>query len=372
MAKKKIADPTLKKDSDKLYVCSCCGSEWHKAEGHFYKNTHSRNYEGNDGYTTLCIKCANRMLEEYMLQFKDQRLACMILCAKLDFPYYHSLYDSISARNDKFAIGQYVRQVNCNQYMGNTFATTLVSGELNKTVQESIEDFEEDWATEDKRTKNEVIKLLGRDPFVGYTTKDRKYLFNEFLQYLDDEDLLADQYKVSQLIQLLNNNNQINQYDVALSRFDPVRNVDDIRALSSLKKDLVASNEKIAKENGFSVKSRGGAQIGKGTLTGLMRDMRDRDLDAAETNFYDQLRSPASQWAIDVSMKSMMENIQLDDGDIDEIINNQRDMITNLQSENDDLKEEKRLLKVSELEYENKIEELKEQIKRLGGDDLDD
>lgn len=367
-SKKKIANAALKKDPDKLYVCSCCGREWQTGEKHFYKNSHSRNYESNDGYVTICIKCAGELFDDYKSQFNDQKLACMIMCAKFDYPFYHSLYESVAIRNDKFVFGQYIRQVNCTQYAGKTFATTLASGELDKTVQESVEDYEEDWSVEDRRTKNEVIKLLGKDPFVGYVPKDRKYLFNEFLQYLDDEDLLADQYKVSQLIQLLNNNNQINQYDVALSKLDPIRSVEDIKSLSSLKKDLVASNEKIAKENGFSVKSRGGAQVGKGTLTGLMRDMRDRELDVAEVNFYDQLRSPASQWAIDISMKSMMENIQLDEIDINEIVENQRNMIVNLQNENDDLKEEKRILKVAELEYESKIEELKEQLKKLGGD----
>lgn len=365
---RKSTKPKVPVTLDKLYTCSCCGKQYQKGETHFYKNPSSRNYTSNDGFTTICVKCVGEMFEEYRLQFQNQKLACMIMCAKLDYPFFQSLYDSVHVRNDNFTFGLYVRQVNCAQYAGKTFASTLASGELQKEVQESIEEFEDDWPLEDRRTKNEVIKLLGRDPFVGYVSKDRKHLFNEFLQYLDDEELLADQYKVSQLIQLLNNNNQINQYDVALSRFDPVRNVEDIRALSSLKKDLVASNEKIAKENGFSVKSRGGAQVGKGTLTGLMRDMRERDLKESEINFYDQLRSPASQWAIDVSMKSMMENIQLDDGDINEIVETQRNNIIALQNENDDLKEEKRLLKVAELKAENEIAELKEQLRLLDGE----
>lgn len=348
-----------------MYVCSCCGREWQTGEKHFYKNTHSRNYESNDGYTTICIKCAGELFEEYKSQFGDQKLACMILCAKFDFPFYHSLYESVSIRNDRFAFGQYVRQVNCTQYAGKTFATTLASGEIGKTVEESIDDYEEDWSVEDRRTKNEVINLLGKDPFVGYVPKDRKYLFNEFLQYLDDEDLLADQYKVSQLIQLLNNNNQINQYDAALSKLDPIRSVEDIKSLSSLKKDLVASNEKIAKENGFSVKSRGGDTAGKGTLTKLMREMRDKNIKGCEVNFYNQLQSENTRWASNISVQSMMENCHFDDTDVGDIIDEQRKLLMETQTELDHLKEEARVWKSEKEETLTRLKELEEQIEQM-------
>lgn len=322
----------------------------------------------NDGFTTICVKCVGEMFEEYRLQFQNQKLACMIMCAKLDYPFFQSLYDSVHVRNDNFTFGLYVRQVNCAQYAGKTFASTLASGELQKEVQESIEEFEDDWPLEDRRTKNEVIKLLGRDPFVGYVSKDRKYLFNEFLQYLDDEELLADQYKISQLIQLLNNNNQINQYDVALSRFDPVRNVEDIRALSSLKKDLVASNEKIAKENGFSVKSRGENRAGKGTLTNLMREMREKNIKGCEANFYDQLQSENTRWAADISAQSLMQNCHFDDNDVNDIIEEQRKLIAKIQTELDHLKEEARVWKVEKEDTIGRMNELERQLSEKVGD----
>ena len=366
--KKKVATKTTKKPPEEPFKCMSCGQVYAHADGNFYKNPYSRDYEHNDRFVHICIDCCRRIFNEYKVKHQDQRLACIILCAKLDIPYYHSLYESVNVRNDNFTFGHYIRMINGTQYKGKTFANTLASGELEKTVHESQEESEEYWPLEEKRAKNEVIKLLGRDPFVGYVSKDRKYLFYEFLQYLDDDELLADQYKISQLIQLLNNNNQINQYDVALSRLDPVRNVDDIKALSALKKDLVSSNEKIAKENGFSVKSRGEQKTGRGTLTGLMRDMRDKDLKEVEINFYDQLRSENTRWAIDISMKSMMENCMFDENDVDMIINDQRKKLVELQGENDDLKEERRLWKTEELATKEKIKELKEKIVQLGGD----
>lgn len=345
-----------------------CGKEIEKPVGNLYKNSYSRDYKANDGYVHMCRNCVNELFEEYKNKYEDQRLAVMIMCAKLDFPYYHSLYETVNVRNETFSFGMYTRQINNQQYKGKTFATTLAEGELERTVKESVEESEEYWPVEERRAKNEVIKLMGHDPFEGYADKDRKYLFSEFLHYLDDDELLADQYKVSQLIQLLNNNNQINDIDKAVSKLDPMKNIDDIKLLNSIKKDLVASSEKIAKENGFSVKSRGEQKSGRGTLTGLMRDMRDKDLKEVEINFYDQLRSENTRWAIDISMKSMMENCMFDENDIDTIINDQRKKLIELQGENDDLKEERRLWKVKELEIEEKLKTLEEKVIQLGGE----
>lgn len=366
--RRKKANTSIVKDPDQMYYCTSCGTELDRGDGKFYKNSYSRDYKSNDCYVHLCRKCTAEMFEEYKTKYGDQRLAVMIMCAKLDFPYYHSLYETVNAKNETFSFGMYTRQINNAQYKGKTFATTLAEGELERTVKESVEEAEEFWPIEERRAKNEVVKLMGHDPFLGYTAKDRRYLFTEFLHYLDDDELLADQYKVSQLIQLLNNNNQINEYDKAISKLDPVKHIDDLKLLSSLKKDLVVSNEKIAKENGFSVKSRGEQKSGRGTLTGLMRDMREKDLKEVESNFYDQLRSPASRWATDISMQSMLENIQLDENDVNDIVEMQREMVRKAQDENDVLKEEKRLLKIKEYELEDRIRQLEEQIVKLGGE----
>lgn len=365
--RRKKANTDIVKDPDQMYFCTCCGKKLDKGDTKFYKNSYSRDYKANDCFVHLCRSCTTEMFEEYKKKYGDQRLAVMIMCAKLDFPYYHSLYETVNVRNETFSFGMYTRQINNAQYKGKTFATTLAEGELERTIKESVEESEELWPVEERRAKNEVIKLMGHDPFVGYSPTDRKYLFTEFLHYLDDDELLADQYKVSQLIQLLNNNNQINVYDKSISKLDPVKNIDDLKLLSSLKKDLVVSNEKIAKENGFSVKSRGEQKSGRGTLTGLMRDMREKDLKEVEANFYDQLRSPASRWATDISMQSMLENIHLDENDLNDIIEDQRSMLHDIQNENDDLKEEKRIAQLEINDLKEMIEKLQKQVITLGG-----
>lgn len=372
--KKKVAKKTAvnSKDGDvKSYRCTMCGRDETVAEKKFYKLPYSPDHKGNDGYAHICISCVKEEFERLSTRY-SQKLATMAICAKLNVPFYRSLYESVRKQQDNFSFGFYIRQMNSKQYSNQTFALTLANGELEVTKKEAEDDAEElaetNWTIDERRAKNEVITMMGYDPFDGYAPKVRKKLFTELLGYLDDDELLSDNYKLSQIIQVINNNLQINQYDVALSKLSPSKDADEIAALNKIKKDLVVGNEKIAKENGISVKGRGDQRAGKGTLTGLMRDMREKDIKTSEVNFYDQLMSPASRWAADISMQSMIENIQLDENDVNDIIEEQRKLLQEYQDKNDELQEERRVWKVKEIESDEIIKKLQEQIVQLGGE----
>lgn len=365
MARKK-AEPT------KTFFCCRCGKVHPRGTGFFYKSPNSELYSGNDNYTHICSECVRELFEKEKKKYGSQKLAAIIMCYRLDLYFCHSLYEAISMKNENFNMGIFTRMLNGTQYKDKTFATTLAEGELSKDIQESIRESEVHWTLEDRRAKNEVIKMLGHDPFEGYHPRDRKYLFSEFLQYLDDDELLDDQYKVSQLIQLINNNNQINQYDIALSRLDPIKDIDEVESLNKLKKDLVMSNDRIAAQNGFSSKSRGDKKAGKGTLTNLMREMRERDIKGYESNFYDQLQSANSRWAADVSFKSLKTNCYFDENDINDIIDEQRKLIDDLQTKLDTNKEDLRLSRVEHDKDTERIKELEEQVTALGGKLEDD
>ena len=119
---------------------------------------------------------------------------------------------------------------------------------------------------------------------------------------------------------------------------------DKIKLYSQLKKELVTSNDKIAKENEISVKNRSNKQIGKNTLTGLMREMRNKNLQEIEVNYYNQLKSEASQWAANMSLKAIQENCFFDENDREDIFEMQRKMVTDLQNKLEDEEEKNRLI----------------------------
>lgn len=366
MAAKRGRPPKPKVEPKEEFRCSRCGAVYPTATGKFFK-TRSSIHNANDQYGTICIKCINELFEDFRVQYDDQELATIICCHYLDVPFYRGLYDSTVKKNENFTMGHYLKSLACVQYHKKTFVSTLVEGELAKDIDTSRENSEENWSVENKRNKNEVIKIVGYDPFVGYSDRDRKYLFSELLKWLDDDELLEDTYKMTQVIQIVNNNNQIKQCDLAISRLDAYKNLGDVSKLNNMKKDLVTANDKIAKENGISAKNRTDQKAGKNSLTGLMRDMREKELIEIEANYYDQLRSENSRWASEVSFKSMKENCYFDENDVNDIIDYQRETLSKLQLQLEDSKEENRLLRLEEIEKDKEIKRLEMKIKKLGG-----
>lgn len=216
------------------------------------------------------------------------------------------------------------------------------------------------WSEQDKQNKKYAIEVIGYDPFEDYPDENRKFLFNSLSPYLEDDDNVEDAYKLSQILQIIKNNFQIDTCDKKMSQLDPLRDSDSIKTLSDIKNKLVQSNDKIAKENEISVKNRSNKDAGKSTLTYLMRDLREKDFDKAEADYYDQLKSTGTRWAVEISQKAMLDHCIFDENDKKEIYETQLKMIDELNQELDDKKEEIRLLLIKIDELNKEIYDLKD------------
>ena len=202
------------------------------------------------------------------------------------------------------------------------------------------------WTDQDNQNKNYAIEVVGYDPFDEYPEEGRKFLYNQLSPYLEDDSNVDDAYKLSQILQIIKNNYQIDTCDKKMSQLDPLKDADSIKTLSGIKNQLVQSNDKIAKENEISVKNRSDKAAGKSTLTYLMRDLREKDFDKAEADYYDQLRGVGTRWAVDMSITSIKQNGMFDENDKKEIYEMQLDLIDSLNQQVDELKEKVRLLQI--------------------------
>lgn len=344
--KKKVIDQDIileGTENKKTFKCLRCGKEHDVAVGHFYKITYSQLWKANDCYAPICKDCVNEMFDEYSRKFGSDRTACMIMSHVLDVPFYNSLFDSISQNNGRVTMGLLLRIIgNARNYQFQTFSNTLVNGELNKNALDLQEEKEQKWSKAEIQAKDDCISVVGYDPFDGYNEGDRRYLFSELIKYFED-GIEDDPFKLSQIVQVVNNNNQIRQIDLQIARLNPMNSAEAIKSLNDIKVKLVSNNDKIAKENEISVKNRSNKDAGRNTLTFLMKDMREKDIAGAEANFYDQLRSPGTQWAADMSVKAIKENAFFDENDMQEIFDIQRELIDKFQKESDDAKEKYRL-----------------------------
>ena len=344
MARKaKVADASDNFDDSHDYRCLRCGKVWENPVGHFFKSQWSENFEKNSRYVPLCNDCVSVMFNSYEKKYGTIS-ACIFMCYKLDIPYYYSLFDSIIKNNNNFSMGLYLRQINGRQYQYQDFTQSILNGEVGKTKDDFEQEKEIKWSAQDVQNRDYATEIIGYDPFVGYPEEDRRFLFNQLAPYLEDEDIADDAFKLSQILQIVDNNKQIRQCDVKIANLDPIKDANDIKTLNSIKKDLVQSNDKIAKENEISVKNRSNKDVGKSTLTYLMRDLRNKKFDKAEADYYDQLKSPGTRWAVDMSITSIVQNGMFDENDKKEVYETQLHLIDKLNQDLDEAKEKIRLL----------------------------
>ncbi len=201
---------------------------------------------------------------------------------------------------------------------------------------------------EDVKTQQDCIRLLGYDPFAGYSMFDRKFLYAELIPYLD-EDTLEDQYKISIIIQLLNNNNQIRKIDLLINKLSSdekslLTNSSEIKSLTSIKKEITNNNDKLSKENAIAIKHRGDKTAGKSTLTYLMKNYRELGFEDAEQDYYDQKKAYGMKLVADVSNRSIIEQLQFDENDVNDMLFTQRQLLQELQTKVSELEEENRQL----------------------------
>ncbi|WP_243126834.1 hypothetical protein [Clostridium sp. HBUAS56010] len=357
-------------------TCPICGKEKSVATG-FYK-TQSPLFS-LEGCVPVCISCVKNYIVNEDGTISSKKMKTML--QRLDKPYYmddlqssydqykreHSyLADEEIAKQGKEIIGLYFKNINSlRQTKNKSYSDSEKDGFIHvnsntptddkqKIIkafgdEESIESVitttgDVQWTDKDKQNRDYSIDIVGYDPFEDYPDDDRKFLFNQLAPYLDDEDSADDPYKISQILQIVNNNRQIHICDKRITNLDPIKNAADIKTLNAIKKDLVTSNDKIAKENEISVKNRSNKDVGKSTLTYLMRDLRERSFDRAEADYYDQLRGDGTQWAISISQKAMLDHCLFDENDKKEVYESQINLINQLYTELDDKKEQIRLL----------------------------
>jgi hypothetical protein len=343
--KPKVAEATDNFDDSHSYQCLRCGCVEDNPVGKFYKSQWSESYLKNDRFVPLCKKCVDELFNGYEKKYGTET-ACILMCHKLDIPYYYSLFSSITKNNNNFSMGLYLRQINGRQYQYQDFSQSILNGELGKTVLDHEKDKEVKWSKPDIQNRDYGIEVIGYDPFEGYPEEDRRFLFNQLFPYLEDEDIADDAFKLSQILQIVDNNKQIRQCDMKIANLDPIKDANDIKTLNTIKKDLVASNDKIAKENEISVKNRSNKDVGKSTLTYLMRKLREQKFDKAEADYYDQLKSSGTLWAMEMSNKAILQNGMFDENDKKDVYETQLNLIKNLYSEIDDYKEQVRILTI--------------------------
>jgi hypothetical protein len=346
---------TKKKASVAKYTikCTCCGAE-KIAERNYYKSN-SIKYKGlPDGRMGVCKDCILSIYDYYLEKNNgDSRTAIYLLCRKLDVVYVENVYNaSLNESNNKgtHIYSIYMKNINSlNQYSSYTFDESDDFYEKKIVVSEEVID-ERDVNLNHKQNEEDVLRILGYDPFESENPNDKSYLYNRLIDFLD-ESTLDDSFKLPAVIEIVKTFNQIDKINSALAVITSdikavTNNVGGIKSLMDAKKQMLGAVLALAKDNGISVNHNNNRSKGGNTLNGIVKKLNEIGLSSAEINLFDLETCDAMKQIADFSNKSILENLMLDENEYTDMIAQQNTMIKKLDAELMKSKEDYRLLKV--------------------------
>jgi hypothetical protein len=367
----KSKKPTVKKEIviKKEITCTCCGET--KKETEFY-SSQSEIFKFNNKMC-VCKSCLiNTVFEHYKEKYKgDEEASLYRTCELLDIYYTEILIEPSRQELEKRGgeagnmMKFYMKNVAMPQYKGMTFEDREIKHIHAKEILYENELSLKSLSTEDQKSKDDCLRMLGYDPFEGYELNDQKTIYNDLIPYLD-EDTLDDAFKVSVILQIVNNNAQIRKANLAINGLSSgmdnmVKNSKDILALTDMTTKWNQQNDKLSKENNIALKHRGGANSKNSTLGSMMKNLRELGFEKAEHDYYDMKKAYGMKFSADISNKSIMDIINFDDTKINDIIKTQRDALQKAQDKELDFREDIRKLVTENSNMKRQIKELEKQ-----------
>ena len=341
-------------------TCMLCGKEKsiNNNTNNWYNVSPSSIYRNAPyGKVPLCKKCLKDRFTEYYSKSSNTKWSVYKMCEKLDIPFFESTYSGALGRTDATdwqpIFGYYMTMYNSfaskNGWDYSFDSSDRLDMDYSENGEKAIVNKKTKLVSKDKSARDEIIDLLGYDPFDNYSIDDKKRLYPIFRGYLN-EDSIEDGYLISVFTQLCSNNAQVEKYSEIISKLNSdgesiLQNAGDIKTLNALIKDINMTSDKLAKENGISLiaKKKTSSGNNKTALSGIMKELTDYNFDEIEIDYYDQMKAYGMKRTADISFKSIMEQCKFGENAIDDMIAEQRELVSFLQEEVLKLKEKSRI-----------------------------
>lgn len=319
----------------------------------------------NDKKYPICKKCIKKKLRLDNPMSVEAIDSVKNVMLEMNKPFIYDLWVSSieeAKKTRKELFGLYKKNVDQNSaeatWRDSAFGSDLSKKEENEEAS-NVNEFSNEIKIIDEREKQDVIKMLGYDPFEYESPTDKKQLYSRLIDFLD-ESTLSDGFKLQAVIEIVKGFNQIDKINQAITNItNDISKLSDksggIKSLIGSKKDILASLISLAKDNGISVNHNNNKSKGAGTLSGIIKTLTEKGIESSEINIYDIETCEGMRQVADISNKSILDQLMLNENDYTEMIKDQHEMIKNYDKRIIELEEENRLLKIKLKIYE-KIE----------------
>lgn len=338
--------------------CSRCGIVPKRQDSFFYKHP-SIIYDVQNNRVGVCKDCMTKIYEDNLALYDDAYLAIQRWCAEFNYYYSQDAAEQL-CENKNFSVGNYLRLLNAS-HKGKTFADSYQ--ELKPKEQSAPKEISvartSKWSIEDRKNRDNVINLVGFDPFAdgGYTDEQLKFLYNTSAGYLT-EAVEQDPHKLQSIIMMVKTFLQLDTVDRLINEqfASPTPDASIISTFTNMKDKLNSSIIKIANENGFSEKTSGKSMQGSNTLSARMQQMYNAHFELSKVNIHDVKMAESYREIAAMNAHALVNEMNLTGDDYARLCADQRAFVAELQETQEATEEENRLLRI-------RVKDLEKQIK---------
>ena len=349
----------LKEESCHCYMCDKT-----KKKDKFYVSTDPMIKSGK---APICKDCAEKIalrVDKNGEEHEPTKESVQLALKYLNKPFLNSLWNSSIQESENLVAGKvkynvwtaYIKNVAMVNYIGLTWQDSDMFKEKvvyddERTAEDIIRGREDqDTYSDFIKNKEDVVRLLSYDPFEKESISDQPFLYSQLLGLLDaSEDANEDMMRTASAISIVRGFLQQSKIDDSIVGLmadvqQLQKNSATIKSLQESKKQLTSIIKDLAAESCISLKNSKNAKKGENTWTGKIKKIKDMNLREGEINGFDIATCRGMQQVMDMSNASILKQLRLDESEYSDMLAEQREMITQLQSDLDNYKEISRIL----------------------------
>ena len=301
----------------------------------------------------------------------DHKKAIFEYCFKHNIPFSESTYDFLVKQGDDETFaklpGMYVDTINADIRFNNvTFFSQMKMENFEHIYQEEFETA--GLPEESRKDREQIIKIIGYDPFEEHPLEDKPQLYRDLTGMLTDS-MRKDIPRAKAAVEVVTGYNNIRKYQDRVNQLinsgqmdvDTQKKLDrNLEMITKIQKSVVDVCEK----NGFS-NSRAIGSNGKGMLSDVMNTIEEHMYDPGVPNYFDIATSESIKQINEISVKSMLNQVKLTGQEYVEMLVAQNTIVHEAQSKMRELREALRIAK-SLITKQKLIEQLKVEYEKKG------
>lgn len=368
-----------KKEEEPKYLCPYCNKEKKKSE--FYMSSDPLIMTG---VTHMCKTCAGKIARNY-----DERTKTYGDCTKasiqealerLDKPFINSIFESsyFELNNPKALKKRsniwdaYIKNISMKQYNtmrwrdGDVFETFKAKAEasvipIEQQIMNNVAPKNQEIYEYYQKNRNDVVHLLGYDPFESEAEEDKPLLYSQLIGYLDLSGDNDDMMRTSSAITIVRGFLQQAKIDDRLakcmSNISSGNSAGEIKSLLDSKQKVSSTISQLAEQSCLSLKHNKQVSKGENTWTGKIKKLKELNLREAEVNGFDIGTCKGMQQVLELSDASILKQLRLDESEWSDMVAEQREMITAITNEKNTYQEINRILLRENLDLRDALDE---------------